>query len=69
MKLAIIRYNYRSVEYVRGLCKRQIIGYPLEVPMVFPSSADPIVANKSAFPVISKLRVVMSQWRGQLLPA
>jgi len=35
-ELAIFRYNYRSVEYVRGLCKRQIIGYPLEVPMVFP---------------------------------
>ena len=35
-ELAIIRYNYRSVEYVRGLCKRQIIGYPLEVPIVFP---------------------------------
>jgi hypothetical protein len=39
-ELAMIRYNDRSVEYVRGLCKRQIIGYPLEVPMVFPSSAD-----------------------------
>jgi hypothetical protein len=35
-ELAIIRYNYRSVEYVRGLCKRRIIGYPLEVPMDFP---------------------------------
>jgi len=35
-QLAIIRYNYVSVEYVRGLSKRQIIGYPVEVPMVFP---------------------------------
>jgi hypothetical protein len=35
-ELAIIRYNYRSVELVRGLCKRQIIGYLLEIPMGFP---------------------------------
>ena len=34
--LPIIRHNYRSVEYVRGLIERQIIGHPVEVPMVFP---------------------------------
>jgi hypothetical protein len=34
-RLAIIRYNDVSVEYVRGLSKRQIIGYRLEVPTVF----------------------------------
>ena len=34
-RLAIIRYNYVSVEYVRGLSKRQIIGYLVEVPTVF----------------------------------
>jgi hypothetical protein len=33
--LAIIRYHDVSVEYVRGLSKRQIIGYLLEVPTVF----------------------------------
>jgi hypothetical protein len=33
-RLAIIRYNYVAVEYVRGLGKCQIIGYPLEVPTV-----------------------------------
>src|SRR6266852_9481660 len=35
-RLAIIRYNYVPVEYVRGLNKRQIIGYLVEVPTVFP---------------------------------
>src|ERR1700730_10750270 len=35
-RLAIIRYNYVSVEYVRGLSKRQIIGYLVEVATVFP---------------------------------
>src|SRR4029077_1121954 len=34
-RLAIIRYNYVPVEYVRGLNKRQIIGYLVEVPTVF----------------------------------
>src|ERR1700731_2689609 len=34
--LPIIRDNYRSVECVRGLSERQIIRYPVEVPMVFP---------------------------------
>ena len=34
--LAIIRYNNVSVEYVRALIKRQIIGYLVEVPTVFP---------------------------------
>jgi len=34
-RLAIIRYNDVSVEYFRGLSKRQIIGYLLEVPTVF----------------------------------
>ena len=34
-RLAIIRYNNVAVEYVRGLSKRQIIGYLLEVPTVF----------------------------------
>jgi hypothetical protein len=34
-RLAIIRYNYVSVEHVRGLSQRQIIGYLVEVPMVF----------------------------------
>jgi hypothetical protein len=31
-----IRYNQLSVEHVRGLSKRQIMGYLVEVPMVFP---------------------------------
>lgn len=35
-RLAIVRYNYVSVEYVRGLSKRQIVGYLVEVPTVFP---------------------------------
>jgi hypothetical protein len=34
-RLAIIRYDDVSVEYIRGLSKRQIIGYLLEVPTVF----------------------------------
>ena len=34
-RLAIIRHNYVPVEYVRGLSKRQIIGYLVEVPTVF----------------------------------
>ena len=34
-QLAIIRYNYRSVEYVRGLRQCQIIGYSMEILMVF----------------------------------
>src|ERR1019366_6097765 len=33
--LATIRYNWLSVEHVRGLSKRQIIGYLVEVPMGF----------------------------------
>jgi hypothetical protein len=35
MLLAIVRYNYVSVEYVCGLSKRHIVGYQAEVPMVF----------------------------------
>jgi hypothetical protein len=35
-RLAIVRYNCVAVEYVRGLSKRQIIGYLAEVPTVFP---------------------------------
>jgi hypothetical protein len=35
-RLAIIRYNYVSVEHVRGLSKRQIIGYLVKVSPVFP---------------------------------
>lgn len=34
-QLAIICYTYVPVEYVRGLSERQIIGYLVEVPMVF----------------------------------
>lgn len=33
--LVAIRYNYFSVEHVRGLSKRQIIRYLVEVPMGF----------------------------------
>ena len=33
--LVAIRYNCFSVEHVRGLSKRQIIGYLVEVPMSF----------------------------------
>ena len=33
--LVAIRYNYVSVENVRGLSKLQIIGYLVEVPMSF----------------------------------
>ena len=33
-QLAIVRYNYRSVEYVRGLRQSQIIGYAVEILMV-----------------------------------
>jgi len=38
--LVAIHYNCFSVEHVRGLSKRQIIGYLIEVPMsfVFPHS-------------------------------
>src|SRR5579872_2103775 len=35
-RLAIIRYNYVFVEYVRGLSKRQIIGHLVEIPTIFP---------------------------------
>jgi len=35
-RLTIIRNNCVSIEYVRGLSKRQIIGYLLEVPTAFP---------------------------------
>src|SRR5258708_16518378 len=34
-RLAVIRYNYVSVEYVRGLGECQIIGYLLEAPALF----------------------------------
>src|ERR1700691_3735050 len=34
-ELAIIRYNNWPVEYIRGLLKRQVIGYVVEIPMVF----------------------------------
>jgi hypothetical protein len=34
-RLAIIRHNYVSVEYVRGLGECQIIGYLLEAPTFF----------------------------------
>jgi hypothetical protein len=34
-RLAIFRYNHVSVEYIRSLSQRQIIGYLLEVPPVF----------------------------------
>jgi hypothetical protein len=34
-QLAIVCYNYRSVEYVRGLRQSQIIGYSVEIRMVF----------------------------------
>ena len=35
-QLAIVCYTYVPVEYVRGLSQRQIIGYLVEVPPVFP---------------------------------
>ena len=34
-ELATIRHNYRSVEYVRGLRQSQIIGYSVEILVVF----------------------------------
>jgi hypothetical protein len=34
-RLAVIRYNHVSVEYVRGLGECQIIGYLLEAPTLF----------------------------------
>ena len=67
-ELAIVRYNYRPIEYVRGLRKRQIIGYPVEVPTVF-HLLDPDALEQESLSCHRQTHGSHTSGLGQLLPA